>query len=451
VVYVDDVAPLDGRLWSEERTPRIRQWIVDRGLTFSNAIGESPLCCPARANLLTGLHTHNHGVTRNEATLFDPRVTIASELHAVGYRTAWIGKYLNRYMSMRGAARLAHEVAWDTFQPMSGGGHDYYLWPKGQRRHSRPRVHSMRLLQQLTVAELRSAPMTQPLFAVLSTYAGHGPNEPLSEWRDSPRCAGITRWKPPSHGARANTRKPDWLRRWAERQRHRVDPAGTSLRRICEDMLGVDQLVGMVAQEQAARGRLDDTLLVLTSDNGLLLGEFGLVGKHVPWSVAVPLAMSWPRVMGTTARTTDVPTSSIDLAPTFCAIAGCLMGPFPDGPATADGISLVPAMLGTTAPPRTALLSEMLEGNPITGMPPWTAVTTYLGHPLGRWHYIRWATGRRELYDLAADPWEVRDLSQEPAYGTVRRALERLRRELVAEGTQDARGADDAASAERVR
>jgi arylsulfatase A-like enzyme len=289
------------------------------------------------------------------------------------------------------------------------------------------------------------------LFAVLSTYAGHRPNEPLSEWRGSKRCAGIPNWKPPNHGAAANADKPDWMRRWAERQRRRVSSRGTSLVRVCEDLLGVDQLVGIVAREQAARGRLEDTLIVLTSDNGLLFGEYGLMGKHVPWSVSVPLAMSWPRAMGTTARTTDVPTSNIDLAPTLCAIAGCRMGPFPAGQPTSDGISLVPVMLGAAASPRTALLSEMLDGNPITGMPPWTAVTTYLGHPLGRWHYIRWQTGRRELYDLAADPWEVRDLSQDPRYAPVRQALERLRRELVSEGTKPSAGRVDARSAERVR
>jgi arylsulfatase A-like enzyme len=451
VVYIDDVPPLDGRLWSATRTPNIQEWILDRGLTFTNAIGESPLCCPARANLLTGLHTHNHGVTRNDATLFDPRVSIASELHAVGYRTAWIGKYLNRYVSMRGKARLAHEVPWDTFQPMSGGAHGYYWWPKGKRRSSRPSMHSLRLVQQLAVAELRSAPVTQPLFAVLSTYAGHGPNMPMAEWRGSERCAGIGRWKPPDYGAGADTGKPDWLRRWAIRQRHRLSPKGFPLAHVCEDMLGVDQLVGMVVREQFARGRLDDTLLVLTSDNGVLFGEYGLLGKHVPWSVPVPLAMAWPRAMGTTPRTTDVPTSNIDLAPTFCAIAGCRMGPFPSGQATADGVSLVPVLLGGSTLGRTALLSQMLEGNPITGMPPWSAVTTYTGHPLGRWHYIRWETGRRELYDLAADPWELHDRSQDAAYLPVRRALERLRRQLVAEGTGQAASPGDARSPERVR
>lgn len=434
VVYVDDVAPLDGRLWTAERTPWIRRWILDRGLTFDEAVVEAPLCCPARANLLTGLHTHNNGVTRNEAALFDPRVTVASELHDAGYRTAWIGKYLNRYMSMRGAKRRAHEVPWDTFLPMSGGSHGYYLWPKGERRYSRPRIHSMRLVQRLAVQELRSAPVGQPLFAVLSTYAGHLPNQPMPEYRGSPRCADIGRWKPPDYGRAAAAGKPDWLRRWAARHTSRVPARGVSLVGVCEDMLGVDELVSLVVQEQAKRGRLEDTLLVLTSDNGFLFGEFGLYGKHVPWSAPVPLAMAWPRAMGTTARRTGFPTSNIDLAPTLCAVAGCVMGPYPSGQSTADGISLLPVLLGEAAPRRTALLTVMLEGNPITRMPPWTAITTYLGDPLGRWKYIRWETGRRELYDLAADPWALHDVAAEPAYLEVLRTLDRRRRRMLEEG-----------------
>ena len=78
----------------------------------------------------------------------------------------------------------------------------------------------------------------------------------------------------------------------------------------------------------------------------------------------------------------------------------------------------------------------MLARNPITGMPPWSAVTTYDGDPLGRWHYIRWDTGRRELYDLIRDPWELRDVAADPAFAEVGRALEHRRRALMAEGTE---------------
>jgi hypothetical protein len=332
--------------------------------------------------------------------------------------------------------RLAHEAPWDTFQPMSGGSHGYYLWPKGHRRYSRPTVHSMRLVQRLAVAELRAAPLDQPVFTVLSTYAGHLPNQPMPEWRGSSRCAHIPRWRPPNYGVRSAADKPGWMQRWAALHASRVPSRGASLVGVCEDMLGVDQLVGLVVQEQAARGRLDDTLLVLTSDNGFLFGEFGLYGKHVPWAAPIVLSMAWPRAMGTAGRTSDVPVSNIDLAPTFCAVAGCRMGPYVSGQLTPDGISLAPVLVGGPRPPRTALLTQMRSRNPITGMPPWTAVTTYADDPRGRWHYIRWQTGRVELYDLVRDPYELHDLSAAPVHATLRRSLDRLRRRLLAEGAQ---------------
>ena len=122
----------------------------------------------------------------------------------------------------------------------------------------------------------------QPLFEVFSTYAGHRPNVAPPGARGSPRCAGIEPWKPANLGTAAAHDKPDWLRHRARRQAWRVPPSGVPLVRMCEDMLGADQLVQQVVAEQRRRGRLDDTLLVLTSDNGMQLGEFGVTGKELP-------------------------------------------------------------------------------------------------------------------------------------------------------------------------
>ena len=404
VVYIDDVPPIDGRFWAMGRTPSIRKHIIDNGLTFKNAVDEAPLCCPARANLLTGLHTRNNHVTINDARLFDPSETIATELQGVGYHTAWIGKYLNRYISIHGAAHSAFDAGWDVFEPMSGGSYGYFYWHKGDRNHTRPSEHSMQLVQDLSVATLRSAPMDQPLFAVLSTYAGHYPNVSLPANVGSPKCSAIRRWTSPRYGAAATWDKPAWLQSVARRTAWRTPAQGYSLVKVCEDMLGVDQLVAKVVREQRRRGRLDDTLLVLASDNGYLYGDFGVVDKSVPWATPVVLSMSWPNGMGTRPRRTSYPASNIDFAPTFCAIAGCEMGPYPEGQTHADGHSILDVMLGRKPAPRTSLLTVMLRGSTNLRMHSWTAVTTYAGDPLGRWHYIRYSGGAVELYDLATDP-----------------------------------------------
>jgi arylsulfatase A-like enzyme len=433
VIYIDDVPPLDGRLWTRRRTPNIRRHIIDRGVEFRNAVSESPLCCPGRANLLSGLHTHNNGVTRNDAGLFDPRVSVASEVRGAGYHTVWLGKYLNFYMSLRGDRRTRHEVPWDVFKPFSGRNRGYLYRPKGAQRSSRPRVHQMRLLQRLTRTALRNAPVGQPLFAILSTYSGHIPNAPLGEFRGSSRCSDIRRWRPSNYGRASARGKPTYVRRLAARRAWAVPRAGYPLVRLCEDMLGVDQLVGLVVEAQRARDRLANTMLVLTSDNGMAYGEHGLIVKQVPYAVRIPLFVAWPAGLGTARRVSRFPTSNIDLAPTFCELAGCAMGPFPSGQTRADGVSLVAALRGRP-PRRDALLTVMLSRDRRLGRPVWTSVTTYAASPLGPWRYVRYGDGARELYDLSRDPGERVNLAGQRSLADVKRRLQRRLDRLLREG-----------------
>src|SRR5437660_1573017 len=82
-----------------------------KGTTFSNFHLETPLCCPARAGFLTGQHTLNHGVTKNVASMFKPSMTLATQLHALGYWTMLAGKYLNGYEKIAPAV----PAGWDRF------------------------------------------------------------------------------------------------------------------------------------------------------------------------------------------------------------------------------------------------------------------------------------------------------------------------------------------------
>jgi len=95
VIVTDDVPAMDDRIWRS--LPTIRDLFVRHGVEFTDYAGESPLCCPGRAGFLTGEHTFNHGVTRNDVRLFDPSVSLATALQDVGYRTFLTGKYFNLY------------------------------------------------------------------------------------------------------------------------------------------------------------------------------------------------------------------------------------------------------------------------------------------------------------------------------------------------------------------
>jgi arylsulfatase A-like enzyme len=85
-------------------TDHTRRLIQRRGTGFASSYVTTPLCCPSRATLHTGLYTHNHGVVANEGSrdgaeafsrLVKPRQTFALRLKRAGCRTGYVGKYLN--------------------------------------------------------------------------------------------------------------------------------------------------------------------------------------------------------------------------------------------------------------------------------------------------------------------------------------------------------------------
>jgi arylsulfatase A-like enzyme len=187
----------------------------------------------------------------------------------------------------------------------------------------------------------------------------------------------------------------------------------------CEQMLGVEELVSAVVREQKLRDRLDDTLFIFTADNGVAWGIHRLPQrKGVPYATPVPLVFDWPARWGDEAVTIDEVVSNIDLAPTICAIAGCEMGPFEDGPEAADGLSLLPLLDDETDHlARTVVREQSGPGYP--SAPEFWAIRTTSQHELGRWHYIEWATGERELYDSIEDPWELTNLAKRDEYAEV--------------------------------
>ncbi|HEX8779896.1 MAG TPA: sulfatase-like hydrolase/transferase, partial [Nocardioides sp.] len=95
VVMADDM-----RFDDLQFTPFLRR-LAREGTTFENAFSNFPLCCPARASYWTGQLAHNHGVYWHNVPYaygaFDDSRTLATSLSAAGYRTGFIGKYLNRY------------------------------------------------------------------------------------------------------------------------------------------------------------------------------------------------------------------------------------------------------------------------------------------------------------------------------------------------------------------
>lgn len=429
IFYLDDVAPHDGRLWSDPAiTPALYDLFVAHGVTFTNAIGETPLCCPGRTGLLTGLHTQNTGVIENNAHLFHPEEHIGRELKNSGYDTMLIGKYLNLAATLTNAQWAQHAAGWtelDAFRSNPFRYSNFTLFTKEGNVTYR-NTDRTQMVADRTVQRLREADPSRPVFAILSVHDLHTPNEPMPRYVGDPRCAHMPAWDPPNYNEADVSDKPPFIQALPLLPYANGWPMVT----YCEEMLGEDWLVQRVEDELAAEGRLSNTLFIFTADNGMAWGQHRLgQDKLLPYTTPVPLMMSWPARWGDQPRTIDDVVSNIDIAPTLCAIGGCTLGPYPTGQQHPDGLSLLPLLDGSVDHlARDAVLERNWKRYA------WSAIRTTSQSPLGQWHYIEYDDGFRELYDSINDPWELNNLAYEPGYGPLMDALSARLAQLRQEG-----------------
>jgi arylsulfatase A-like enzyme len=153
----------------------------------------------------------------------------------------------------------------------------------------------------------------------------------------------------------------------------------------------IDRQVGRLIDAVRARGELDRTVIVYSSDHGEMLGDHNRWGKSVFYqaSVGVPLFVAGPGIAA--GKVSDTPVSTHDLGPTFLEYAGC--APLP----AADARSLRPVLAGERATHREVVRS---------GLDTWRMVFD------GRYKLVRDEQAGTLLFDLAADPDELNNLAE---------------------------------------
>ena len=188
--------------------------LARQGATFTHAYYNDPLCAPSRATILTGLYDHDTGVTANDHRLFYdaglPGRTIAVWLHAAGYRTGFVGKYLNEYPAPAPATYVppgwdywvAHlgETTGETWR--SSTEFDYDLNNNGTvvHRGGAPADYATDVYRAKAVGFVREAVADGvPFFLELATHAPHFPatprraTRPYSPHSRRPGCRRSTR------------------------------------------------------------------------------------------------------------------------------------------------------------------------------------------------------------------------------------------------------------------
>lgn len=384
------------------RLPHIEK-LQARGVTFTRAITPSPLCAPARACLASGKEYQRCQVASNAHDYPLTQTTYYQLLRNAGYHVMGCGKLdLHKKTQDWGldGKRLTRE--WGFSDAIDNAG-------KGDAVNSgmpKPKDPYMKLLHDQGMAEahvkdMRSrkgyvgtfpTPLPDPLYCdnfitrnalslLASAPQGHpwhlavnftGPHNPLDITASMEQSARDRQYPQPNRNTQYEPNH-----HLAIRQNYTA---------MCEN---IDRRIGEILAAVEARGELDNTLVIFSSDHGEMLGDHDRWGKHVPYqaSIGIPMVAAGPGVKARGKSPALV--TLMDLAATFLDYAGLPQ------PAEMDSRSLRPLLGGRTKKHRPHLVSSLEE---------WRLVWD------GRYKLVTGYGKAPQLFDLQADPFENRDL-----------------------------------------
>jgi arylsulfatase A-like enzyme len=381
--------------------------IAREGARFANAFVCLSLCSPSRASFLTGLYSHVHGVLDNRTPLDYSRLTTLPQiLQNAGYRTAMVGKW---HMGVDAEPKP---------------GFDYWACFKGQGTYFDPELNVNGKMRPFTgftddvttglTADWITSQPGRPFAAILGFKSCHSPFEPPP--RTSRLYANIAIPKPPTFD-KAAPDQPAWIQQFD-------DTGHTPYSRIPYDELmlrfwrlvtAADENIGRLFARLQAIGRLDDTVLIFSSDNGFLLHEHGLYDKRAMYeeSIRVPLLVRYPRLFRR-ARVIDEMALNIDVAPTLLDLVGA------GGADRMQGRSLLGALAGKHGPRRSIFFYQYDREQPYS-------TPSLMGVRTHDWKLVRYLEEGQahELYHLAKDPHETTNLFRSQAHQGHRRRLEK--------------------------
>lgn len=412
-IAIDDlndwVTPLSGH--PQVKTPHMDR-IARRGVTFTNAHCQSPLCNPSRTSLMSGLRPTTTGVYALQPWLrtvegFEDWVMLPQYFEQHGYVTMSTGKvYHDAYPPAEDRRDGPEFTRWG----FKGGFHprpdrpivpdathalvDWGVFPDRDEQQDDYQVASW------AVEQLENPPEDKPFFLAMGIRHPHVPLYATQQWFDlyppdtlfTPPVLPGDRDDTPDFSWYLHWKLPEPRLKWVAERRQWIN----KVRAYLASVSFADAMVGRALDALEASGEADNTIVVLWSDHGYHLGEKLITGKNTLWreSTRVPLLIAGPGVAADVRC--DQPAELVDLYPTLVELAGL---PDRDG---LDGLSLVPQLQDpTTRRTRPAITTHGPSNHSV--------VTT-------DWRYIQYADGSRELYDLKRDPREWHNLARDAEY-----------------------------------
>jgi N-acetylglucosamine-6-sulfatase len=414
--------------------PKVQSLIAQEGIRFTNSFVSFPECCPSRVSFLTGQYAHNHGVESNSPArkggwqAFKDREnnTLPEWLKAAGYETAFVGKYLNAYASGSevGAPPTWVPPGWDLWFAFTGSPtyYDYLINKNGSllRFGNQPSDYSTDVLKDRAVRFIKEqAVAAGPFFLLIAPKAPHeqgeagerGPAIPSPDHQQDFADIGL-----PDNAAFNEedvSDKPRWVQvapKLSESARRELT---NRYRSELQSLQSVDDLVEGVVSALGSIGKLDDTIIIFTSDNGYLYGDHRLNDKFNAYegSIRVPLVIRGPGIPRNEVRSQLV--NNLEVVATIEELAGVTPG------VKADDRPLTPLFADANAPWRNAIL---IEGGDEGSQPSRRFKTVRTATR----KYTKYDNGFEELYDLNVDPAELNNKVGDPAYAGDHAALSRI-------------------------
>jgi arylsulfatase A-like enzyme len=406
----------------------VRHLLAEKGTTFDNSFTSFPLCCPSRASFLTGQYAHNTRVLGNNIAnglaRFDQTRTLPVWLSAAGYRTAFVGKYLNEYRRLQGRTTPPGWNDWNAGLSLSYFNHTMNRNGRVVRFGSAATDYQSDVYTRIAVESIAETAPSQPLFMWLSYFAPHygGPLEPgdpvtlkstVAAPRHRAKFPNVTLPRDPSFNEADVSDKPAAIRARPPLGEGNLAEMTQTYRKRLQSLLSVDEGVAKVVAALKRSGRLDNTLILFTSDNGWLQGQHRIENaKELPYepSIRVPLVVRGPGVPVNAHLPQLV--MNVDLAPTILEAARVSPG------LVQDGRSLLPLLGAPATVWNRDILLERGPGGNKTG-----ATRLYTGVRTQRYVYLEHSSGERELYDLQVDPFQLESKHDDPAFAAVQADL----------------------------
>jgi len=415
--------------------PNLQTKLADEGTRFDNAFVTDPVCCPSRASILRGQYPHNHHVQYNGGlngghklfrALGHEDSTVATWLHDSGYRTALFGKYLNEY-------GLQNE----SYTPPGWDHWFVNMYPMEDQRYTEngtvvtydpDTYNETEVLSDKAVEYLeQTKDDSKPFFMFVAPYAPHQPARAASQHEGTFDHEQLPR--PPSFDEEDVDDKPQYIQDMPPLTQADIDRIENLYRSRLESLQAVDEMIERFVDTLTSIGKLENTYIVFTSDNGFRQGQHRIQpGKNTAYDedIRVPLVIRGPDVP--VAQTLSHIVINNDLAPTFAEIAGASVPDFVDGRSLKPLLAVPPPSIDAW---RTGFMVESYQyGGDTLGaktnfsvrtashlyvkyvnyFPP--LQTTENGEPKFISGVIRSASGEWELYDLDQDPYELESQHQ---------------------------------------